>query len=494
MTLLEYWEKMRPPKYKTDPIDKVRCQLVQSTYEQGQNFIDEEHPRSGKSEGNCMYGPAYWLRTHPNFKFGLITHSQQLANKFVGGVASLLRREGFEFEYERADQFKLKGSDGIDPSFWGSGISGGHTGKGCHRLILSDLLRSGSDAMSQKVREGIITDVISTAMNRIEPYQGRQGAVMVEQARLHDLDPVGWLVSESGLNYVRAHFAAVNDDGQSAWIEDTYAGTKRMLPAYSALTSRFPREKLDEIKGFSTGYFWSSQYLMEPKLGDQTYFDMAACPSYRGTNAERLWIAVDAANTATKTGSYTAMVCVGLFGQNLKVLAVRRGRWRFDEMQRQMQDFYETCTRTTGLYPEAVIVERGGSGYALIDHFTGKLPVMPLVPSGSKEERAGSVCWVVNRGQLHLPESAPWLKEYVDEMSSFPLGANNDMVDATVHCLSYALRSEVKRPDHTETYVHDETDRGAQRLREEMEFYKEQGTDNDAAWDFINSDPSDLTF
>ncbi len=222
MNLLEYWEQKRPRKYQTDPIDRVRCSLVQLVYESYQNFIDEEHPRSGKSEANNLYGPAWWLSTHPHFKFGLITHSQALGNKFVGAVAKLLIADGFKLEYERADQFKLEGSDGIDPSFWASGISGGHTGKGCHRLLVDDCLRSGTDAMSQKVRESIITDVISTAMNRLEPYNGNPGAVTFCQARLHESDPCGWFLKESGLPYVRAHFPATNDSGTDAYIENTY--------------------------------------------------------------------------------------------------------------------------------------------------------------------------------------------------------------------------------------------------------------------------------
>jgi hypothetical protein len=151
--LLEFWERWRDKKYVTEPVDRARYTSIQITLENGQHLIVEEPPRSGKSEAVSVFAVAWWLAGHPNFKFGLITHSQSLANKFIAAVIRLLRDLGFEFEYERASEFKLKGSAGIDPSFWGSGISGGHTGKGCNRLIISDALRSGTDAMSQKIRE-----------------------------------------------------------------------------------------------------------------------------------------------------------------------------------------------------------------------------------------------------------------------------------------------------------------------------------------------------
>ncbi len=71
--LLAYWEKRRPAKYKTDPIDRTRYSTIQYCLENHFNWIDEEHPRSGKSEANCMYGVAWWLSRQPNFKFGLVT-------------------------------------------------------------------------------------------------------------------------------------------------------------------------------------------------------------------------------------------------------------------------------------------------------------------------------------------------------------------------------------------------------------------------------------
>jgi predicted phage terminase large subunit-like protein len=447
MTALQYWVGHRPKKYSTDPIDRVRYAVLQQALDGYKNFVDEEHPRSGKSEANNLYGPAWWLSTHPNFKFGLITHSQALGNKFVGAVANLLREDGFQFEYERSDQFKLAGSAGIDPSFWASGISGGHTGKGCHRLLVDDVLRSGSDALSEKIREGIITDVISTAMNRLEPYNGNPGAVTFCQARLHEADPVGWLIRESGLPYIRAHFPATNDSGTEAYIEDTHAASKQFLPAYDALTSRYPREKLDEVKGFSTQYWWSAQWLMEPKMGDANYFDLSKCARYQAIGNIQLWImGCDFANTQTETGSRTAFVALGWNGSRFLVLNSRAGRWKQDEMGDRMEEFYASVYRLTGKHASAVVVEQAAAGYGIIDRYSSLYPIIPVVPKGSKEIRAGAVAYIVNRGSVMLPEDAAWLKEFSSEVGGFPLQAQNDIPDALVHCLSFIGRPSEFKP------------------------------------------------
>src|ERR1039458_5188549 len=100
-SLLGFWERHRDKKYITEPVDRIRYTTIQLCFENGWHTIVEEPPRSGKSEAVAVFSVAWWLSTHPNFKFGLITHSQALGCKFLSAVAKLLRDLGFEFEYER---------------------------------------------------------------------------------------------------------------------------------------------------------------------------------------------------------------------------------------------------------------------------------------------------------------------------------------------------------------------------------------------------------
>lgn len=451
MTLLEQYEHDRPPKHLTTLFDKLVCPIVQQCYERGWNLILEAQPRSNKSSLCNVYGPAWFSRTHPNFKHGLISHSATLANKFVGGYAVLLRGK-FAFQYERSAEVKLAGSEGIDPSYWGSGISGGHTGKGCHRLILDDMLRSGSDALSEVVRESIITDVISTALNRLEPFGNIPGAVSILQARLHQADPIGWALNESGLRFVRIHLPATNDDGTKAYIDNGYTEEKRFVQPYDCLfPGRFPRTKIDEMKALCTQYFYYAQYEQEPSLGTDVYFDMTRCPRFEQMRVRRWWIGCDFANTATATGSRSALVALGEDNGVFMVLGCSYGRWRPAEMGEQLLAFAEAVRRLVGFNPVAVVVERAAGGYGVADELRNVMPIEELIPRGSKEERAGAVCYLVNRGSVGLPEGGvPWLKEFEKEVQGFPLSPLNDIPDAFVHCLSYAARPSEFKPKQTE--------------------------------------------
>ena len=119
---------------------------------------------------------------------------------------------------------------------------------------------------------------------------------------------------------------------------------------------------------------------------------------------------------------------------------MRRGRWRPDVMNQQLIDFYQAVQRRYGVYPEAVCVERAAGGYGMLNL---PMPVVPMSPKGSKEERAGAVCWLCNKGIVQLPEQAPWLADFKSELENFPLTTYKDQVDAFVHALAWELRKAV---------------------------------------------------
>jgi hypothetical protein len=447
MRLLEYYESKRPRSYETSWHHKWTCEVLERGYVERKNVILETCPRHGKSEIANVYAPGWRLESHFDAMFGLVTNSDSLAKKFSTACRNLCN---LGLEIDRDSQWKVKGLDSLNYTYLAAGIRGQLTGHGFDTLVLDDLLKSGLEAKSDTVRDSVWENVVSAAINRLTP----DGIIIALQARLHQQDTIGKLLELEHLKFLHLHLPATNDDGQSAWFRDGYSGEQIMFPAYAALwPTRYSRRKLDEIKATVTPYFWNAQYQAVPSMGDLGYFDPEKMQRYQHPLAEQVWIAVDAAQTATSGGSFTAFVCLGSFQGTLKVLAVRRGRWRQDEMHAQLGDFYRTCARLTGIWPEAVIVEQAAAGYGIIDLLSSQLPIVPIIPRGSKEERAAAVCFLNCR--VALPEAAPWLKAFSEELQNFPLCASKDQVDAFVHALSYASRPAEFRPkpfEYIETY------------------------------------------
>ena len=198
-------------------------------------------------------------------------------------------------------------------------------------------------------------------------------------------------------------------------------------------------------------YYFNAQYLQQPSLGELSFFDVEKCPRYEFPNLDRAWIAIDCAQSANQHGSYTAFVGGGLCSDFLKVTNVRRGKWRVDEMIAQLCDFNDEVFRTTGIYPEKVIIEKAAGGVGVYDHLRGRLPVEYIVPIGDKETRAASVCYMVNCGKVQLPKNpSRAFTTFEDELKNFPLVASKDYCDAFVHFLAAAVRPSECESHRTE--------------------------------------------
>jgi hypothetical protein len=124
--------------------------ITQQCAENGLTLILEAPPRQGKSEIELVHSPAIHLTKNPNFRYLAITHSQDLANKFVTAAGRIVAEEGFRLKTEKANSFKIDGSVSIDASYQGFGIKGAVSGRGANRIILDDVLKSGTEAMSEK--------------------------------------------------------------------------------------------------------------------------------------------------------------------------------------------------------------------------------------------------------------------------------------------------------------------------------------------------------
>jgi predicted phage terminase large subunit-like protein len=439
MTFEDYLLEHQPRNYpKTLPWFVIWiCRVIERAMRERKNVILELPPRSWKSEIVHVFRPAWWL-AEGNIQnhSGVVCNSQNLAEKFCQASSRLV---SLPKSVERKSEWKLAADESLDFTYKATGINGQLTGFGFDDITYDDLFKNGREAKSPTVRTSIIDGVVSAGMNRLTPG----GIVLAMQARLHPGDTIGWLLS-TDMKFLRLHIPATNDDGQGAFFEDQYSGEKVMFPAYNSWwPERFPRPVLEEIFTRTTPYYRMAQFQQVPTLGDLNYFDVTMCPRYTEIGQVlNLWVAVDAAQTKTESGAYTCFVamanCVVSNVKHMKVLSVKRFRGRPDEMKAELIDFYNGLSRRYGVYPEAVCIERAAGGYALLD--IQGMPTVPIDARGDKEERAGAVCWVVNKGIVQLPQEAPWLDAFVDELENFPLTNYKDQVDAFVHALAWELR------------------------------------------------------
>ena len=51
--------------------------------------------------------------------------------------------------------------------------------------------------------------------------------------------------------------------------------------------------------------------------------------------------------------------------------------------------------------------------------------------------RTQAVTPLIEAGKVFLPESAPWLADFLDELAAFPTGVHDDVVDSVTQALNY---------------------------------------------------------
>jgi hypothetical protein len=201
MTLWEFYRKFRPRTYTDNWHLEQICWVASRCLVEGKNGIFEAPPRHSKSELLNVYAPSWWVLDHPTAHFGLVCNSDTLAMKFSVATKAIImspeyqKLSPYKLCEDRGKQWKIDTPDQtLDFSYMAAGINGQLTGFGFDVLILDDLLKSGREAKSDLVREGVWDNVASAAINRLSP----NGIVLACQARLHTMDTIGHLLATEG--------------------------------------------------------------------------------------------------------------------------------------------------------------------------------------------------------------------------------------------------------------------------------------------------------
>ncbi|MBY0548708.1 MAG: phage terminase large subunit [Candidatus Obscuribacterales bacterium] len=88
--------------------------------------------------------------------------------------------------------------------------------------------------------------------------------------------------------------------------------------------------------------------------------------------------------------------------------------------------------------PHAVYVEDKASGQSLIQELKREtaVPVIAVNVDSDKYSRACAVSAIIEAGRCFIPEDAPWIADYLEELSRFPTASNDDYVDSTSQALN----------------------------------------------------------
>src|SRR6267378_1313338 len=139
------------------------------------------------------------------------------------------------------------------------------------------------------------------------------------------------------------------------------------------------------------------------------------------------------ANKATELSDFSVCTTWGVRGKDLFLLNVLRKRLEYPALKRAVREQHSQFDA------DVVLIEDKASGTQLIQELIadGFHRVKRYKPECDKIMRLHAQTATIENGFVHLPEAAPWLAEYLHEMTVFPKGKHDDQVDSTAQFLDW---------------------------------------------------------
>lgn len=409
-------------------------------------LILQAPPQHGKSEIVSRKLPAYILGRFPSWRVGGASYSDELANAMAQDVRRNLADDRHKklfpqpdekrrYDVNRTGEFTAPGGSG---GYLGVGVGAGLTGRPLDIGIIDDPVKNEKEALSPTVKEGHWNWYQSVFTTRLSENSGQ--IIMATSWAEDDLPGrvMSHFKGDPRLTVLR--FPAINMRGE--------VGYNPQLPEGPLVPELHSLAKLQETKGLLSDYWWAALYQQNPRpLGGNVFKEDGVryyLPKDLPSKFDKVLASWDCTFKDTDGTDYVVGQVWGKVGANSYLLAQVRQRMSFTKTVREVVTLREAWPRT-----REILIEDKANGPAVIDTLKASVPgIIPIEPDGSKLARAHAVTsyWEAGNVWLPHPDIAPWVKDLVAELTTFPASANDDQVDALTQALRrlYPLFNKLK--------------------------------------------------
>jgi predicted phage terminase large subunit-like protein len=394
-------------------------------------------PRYLKSLLGSVAFPAWCLGRQPSSQILCVSYAQDLADKLARDCRHTMMCDW----YQRAFPTRLSPQRQAVPEFettaqgcrLATSVGGVLTGRGADLIIIDDPLKP-EEALSQSQRRAANEWFDHTLYSRLNDK--RNGAIVLIMHRLHEDDLVGHVLAQEEWEVVR--FPALAEEDETFVVETVWGPRHFTRRSGEALhPEREPREMLDQIRRTIGEYNFAGQYQQAPsplggglvRLAWLRHYTPGELPQSFG----RIVQSWDTANKATELSDFSVCTSWGIKGKELYLIDVLRRRLEYPELKRAVREQYERFR------PSVVLIEDKASGTQLIQELTreGLYAVTRYKPQSDKVMRMHAQTAMIENGFVRVPAKAPWLAQYLSEMTIFPNGRHDDQVDSTAQMLDW---------------------------------------------------------
>jgi predicted phage terminase large subunit-like protein len=413
------------------------CEIIDESLERYRNGKSSFHVimvpyRHGKSEIISRKLPAHYLGLFPDGKVILAGHTADLTIGFSRESRNLVSAKEYK---ELFPKIKVEKSDS-SASHWkiadhqgecfAVGLGGAMAGQGYTLGILDDYCRSRADAESAKMRDGMWQSFTNDFMTRRAPVS----ITIILATPWHTDDIIARIrikVKEEP-SFPRFDF--------HAW------------PAFSdnykegiLFPERFNKAWYDEQRATLGEYGSSSLLQLSPtKRGGYILktdnIKKVPLSSFPEISYTRVWDLAHTEKERTKSDpDYTSGTLLSFrkkpgSPREWELWIKDVNRFRLDAPHRDAK--INITTILDGPYVKIAIEDSLDAKDALKTIqalLMGQRIVTPIRLKGDKVTRASPLEPIFEAGNVYVPDGAPWISDWAEELTSFPMGTHDDMVD-----------------------------------------------------------------
>jgi len=397
-------------------------------------------PRHLKSISASVAFPAFVLGRNPATTFTLVCYSQELGEKMMRDLRSILGSVWFRRAFPELRLSKNTSSEIVTDRNGGvnmTSVEGTLTGRGSDIIIVDDPIKPG-DVLSEAERRRVNEWFANTLFSRLNDK--KTGRIVVAMQRLHEDDVTGFLTASPGHGWTVLKVPAI------AEVETTHLLLGKSAPHIRRAGTvidpdREDHETLAQLQRDLGSLVFSAQYQQEPLPREGNLVRTAWFKTYSPDELDRNFDAIvaswDTASAANDNNDFSVGSIFGVSEDRYYLLRVYRERLEYPALRRRILE----ANRRHGV--GRVLLEWADSGRNLYNDLVeldGRGRYRVVKPKGSKEDRLAASSAVIEGGRVYLPEAADWLPAFIREVTGFPNTRHDDQVDSLSQFLNYMRR------------------------------------------------------
>lgn len=395
-------------------------------------------PRQLKSHCASIAFPAWCLGHDPAAHIICASYGQDLADKFARDCRRIMASAWYRrlFSTRLADRQPVHDFATSDQGTrMATSVGGVLTGRGADMIIIDDPLKP-DEALSDSRRNAVNEWYDNTLLSRLNDKE--RGCIIIIMQRLHQEDLVGHVLEQEDWEILSFPAIAERDE-----VHHIISPLGRRLFKRQAGDILHPEREsaatLAQIRQTIGEYNFSAQYQQNPmppggalvKTAWLQYYEPDQRPE-RFIQTVQSW---DTANKATELSDFSVCTTWGVDGNLYYLLDVFRQRLNYPDLKRKVQELADRHR------PNKILIEDKASGTQLIQDLKrdGIYAVTAYQPPAGTDKimRLHAQTALFENGRVRLPSRAPWLLEYVNELTSFPGSRYDDQVDSTTQALDH---------------------------------------------------------